>query len=88
MQRMTIAEIIKLAGGPRAIVAESISRGKIITVWAVHRWRRYGVPDDHWAVLIDLAGSGVTPERIFKANEALRRSSPSRRAELQPATAA
>jgi hypothetical protein len=42
---------------------------------AVHKWRWSGIPEEHWALVIDLAetrGSSVTVQEIYDANSALR----------------
>ena len=69
---MTISQIIRAAGGARAIVAAMAKDGTIMTRWAVYRWSRHGIPDTHWRVIMQLA-PGVTESVIYHANEALRR---------------
>lgn len=69
---MSISEIIRAAGGARAIVAAMAEDGTDMTVWAVYRWSRHGIPDTHWRVIMRLA-PGVTESVIYRANEALRR---------------
>lgn len=63
----TISEIIKAAGGARAI--EVATEGKIKSD-AVYKWPGIGVPDRHWPVLIEMAGA--TPDELFEANRAAR----------------
>ena len=58
-----ISQIIQDAGGPRKI--EEASAGKL-TADAVRKWRRFGIPDRHWPILIELAGA--TPDELFAAN--------------------
>lgn len=72
MQPMTISQIIRAAGGARAIVAAMAKDGTIMTRWAVYRWSRHGIPDTHWRVIMQLA-PGVDESMIYRANEALRR---------------
>ena len=63
----TVAEIIKDAGGPRAIHEAS---GGSITKDAVYKWPQIGISDRHWAILIDLAGA--SPGELFEANRMAR----------------
>lgn len=63
----TITEIIKAAGGPRAISdasADGISKD------AVYKWPSIGIPDRHWALLIEMAGA--SPDELFAANRTAR----------------
>lgn len=66
-----VAEIIKDAGGPRAI--HEASNGSVKKD-AVYKWQHIGVPDRHWPILIELAGA--TPEELFEANRMARDASP------------
>lgn len=74
---MTIEEIIKQAGGAKAIA--DASEGSIKRD-AVYKWTSIGIPDRHWSILITLAG--VTPQQLFDANVAARVPAPA--ADLQP----
>jgi hypothetical protein len=60
---MTIEEIIKAAGGAKAIADASAGT---IKRDAVYKWAAIGIPDRHWPILILLAG--VTPQQLFDAN--------------------
>ncbi|WP_245892890.1 carph-isopro domain-containing protein [Devosia naphthalenivorans] len=60
---LTLAEIIKKAGGPAAIAEAS---GGGIKKDAVYKWPSIGVPDRHWQILIERAG--VTAEQLYAAN--------------------
>lgn len=62
--RPTVASIIKAAGGVNAIAAAS--RGEL-TIDAVHKWRRNGIRDWHWPLLMSLCD--VTPDQLLQANE-------------------
>lgn len=64
---LTIAQIIKRAGGAVAIADAS---GGAIKKDAVYKWPTIGVPDRHWHILIDRAG--VTEAQIYAANLAAR----------------
>lgn len=60
---MTVDEIIKEAGGPKAIAEHSDGA---IKADAVYKWPAIGIPDRHWPTIIKLAG--VTPQQLFEAN--------------------
>lgn len=66
-QNLTVAQIIKMAGGPEAIADASDGAFKKD---AVYKWPTIGVPDRHWQILIDRAG--VTAEQMYAANLAAR----------------
>ena len=66
----TISDIIELAGGPAAIAKASAS-GKAVTIWGVHRWRRNGIRDVHWPMLIELSLGRVSVDDLYAANRAL-----------------
>lgn len=66
----TISDIIDLAGGPAAIAKASAS-GKTVTIWGVHRWRRNGIRDVHWPMLIELSLGRVSVDDLYAANRAL-----------------
>lgn len=68
---MTISELITLAGGADAISIASRRAHKPVSVDAVHKWRRNGIPDGHWPIFI---AAGASAQVLFEANEALRRS--------------
>jgi len=63
----TISEIIKAAGGAKAIEAASCGS---ITTDAVYKWPGIGIPDRHWETIIPLAGS--SPDELYAANIAAR----------------
>lgn len=64
---LTIAQIIKQAGGATAIADASSGA---IKKDAVYKWPAIGVPDRHWPILIERAG--VTAEQLYAANLAAR----------------
>jgi hypothetical protein len=64
---LTVAQIIKMAGGADAIAEASAGAFKKD---AVYKWTSIGVPDRHWQILIDRAG--VTAEQLYAANLAAR----------------
>lgn len=59
----TIDDVIWAAGGPAKIAAAS---GGAISVDAVHKWRRNGIRDWHWALLMSLCAATV--EQLYRAN--------------------
>lgn len=61
---LSIADIIELCGGAGR-VAEAIGRPDQSFVL---KWRRSGIPDRHWPVVMRLGG--VTLEQVFEANSA------------------
>ncbi|MEC9345520.1 MAG: hypothetical protein VYB54_04785 [Pseudomonadota bacterium] len=60
-----IPDIIRAAGGAEAVAVEAG-----VTVHAVQKWARKGVPDWHWPTLMKL--SGVSLEQMFGANQQIR----------------
>lgn len=67
----TVADLIRKAGGVDAIASASKRTRKPVMADAVHKWRRNGIPDEHWGIFV---AAGVEVEAIFKANERLRAS--------------
>jgi len=67
---MSISEIIKACGGPKAISSASEQTRRPITVWAVHKWRLGGIPDHQWPLVMRLAPS-VTVNDLYQANQAV-----------------
>lgn len=67
----SIRDLILKAGGATAI-AEASRRDPDgqITPWAVEKWKSRGIPDEHWDLLMDLAG--VTPADLYAINKAVR----------------
>jgi hypothetical protein len=68
----SISDIIWAAGGPNAIAAASNGQ---LSVDAVHKWRRNGIRDWNWAILMSLCD--VTAAQLLEANQAV--VAPSRR---------
>lgn len=70
----TIDDLIRAAGGPKAISEASARTLFPVGDAAVHKWRYRGIPDDHWDLLAELAGvSVVTIHRINRATRRERR---------------
>ncbi|MCO6386374.1 carph-isopro domain-containing protein [Aliihoeflea sp. 40Bstr573] len=72
----TVAEIIKDAGGAKAIADRSAGA---LQRDAVYKWTSIGIPDRHWTLLIELAGSN--PAELYEANLGARTIAPSEAAE-------
>lgn len=66
----SVDDLIRLAGGPKVLSEESAKTPKRIGTYAVHKWRRNGIPDDHWGLFLGLPG--VSADTIYRANAALR----------------
>jgi hypothetical protein len=64
----TITEIINTCGGPKAVAdALGLKDG-------VRKWAQIGIPDRHWAKLIDMSKGKLKPATIFAANQQARSS--------------
>lgn len=63
----TIPQIIKAAGGAGKI--SEASKGEL-TVNAIYKWRRIGIPDRHWPIVMPLAKASAN--EMLKANLAAR----------------
>lgn len=77
----TVADLIRRAGGVDAIASASKKTRKPVRPDAVHKWRRNGIPDEHWGIFVE---AGIDVAAIYSANERLR-SSPSKRGRLRVA---
>lgn len=66
----TISEIIKAAGGAKAISEAIAGRGGKVEPDSIYKWPTIGIQDRHWPVLIDLAST--TPDELFEANRSAR----------------
>jgi hypothetical protein len=67
---LTVAKIIKDAGGASAIERASHERGGDLSRSAVYKWQQTGIPDRHWPIIIALTDYG--PTDLYKANCAAR----------------
>jgi hypothetical protein len=63
----TVKDIIEAAGGPK-VVAEAC--GPSVSVDAVYKWPRIGIPDRHWPHILPLAGASAA--EMLAANIAAR----------------
>lgn len=68
----TVNDILLSAGGVRAVAGECG-----VSVSAVEKWRRNGIPDLHWPHFV--TAEWASPAELYAANVALRR------AESEPA---
>jgi len=59
----TVSDIIQSAGGPAAIANASGGR---ITIDAVYKWAKIGIPDRHWPVVMPLAEASA--DEMLAAN--------------------
>lgn len=67
-----IEQIIKDAGGARAISQASENDSHQITFDAVYKWKKLGIPDRHWPLIMSL--TKTTPSELFTANQRARSS--------------
>jgi hypothetical protein len=67
---MTIPDLIKQAGGPKAIALASRKTKHRVSFYAVQKWAVRGIPDEHWELIMGLAG--VSLEEIYRANQEFR----------------
>lgn len=67
---MTIPDLIKQAGGPKAIALASRKTKHRVTFYAVQKWAHRGIPDEHWDLIMELAG--VSLETVYRANREFR----------------
>lgn len=63
-----IRQIIKKAGGAVAIASQPDADS--ISVEAVYKWPKIGIPDRHWPLVMRL--SGATADELLAANVAAR----------------
>lgn len=63
----SISDIIKDAGGASAIA--DASDGKV-SVDAIYKWPKIGIPDRHWPIILPLASA--TADEMLAANLAAR----------------
>lgn len=63
---LTIAKIIKNAGGPGAVQRAYEAHGLALTRDAVYKWQQTGIPDRHWPIIISLTTYG--PSDLYEAN--------------------
>lgn len=68
--RISIPDLIAKAGGPAKIARASRRTSAVVSVGAVQKWRIRGIPDEHWGLLVALAG--VSLETIYRADREFR----------------
>lgn len=63
---LTIATIIHEAGGAAAIERSAHLAGVSLSSDAVYKWRKTGIPDRHWPLILSLTPFKV--DDLFRAN--------------------
>lgn len=71
MTNASVKDLIEKRGGVDEISLASQRTDFPVTPGAVHKWRKNGIPDEHWPIFIS---AGFPVEVLFKANEMLRKS--------------
>lgn len=66
----TIDQILVAAGGEKRIANKSLTTRKPIAYDAVRRWRKNGIRDVHWPLLMAL-DPDLTERELLHANQAL-----------------
>ena len=66
-------EIVRDAGGGKAIAGAANKAGLKLGEWAPLKWPQNGIPDRYWGLMEKLAGATVG--ELFAANEAIRKGS-------------
>lgn len=64
----TVADIIKRAGGAKAISERLEGRP---SEWAVYKWPVSGIPDRYWPAITKMAN--VSVQQLFAANQHARK---------------
>lgn len=59
--QITVRDILARCGG-----ASQVASRASVSIWAVYKWYRNGVPQEHWDTVMDL--SGASPQEIYHAN--------------------
>ena len=70
----TVKEILDAAGGPTKIAEASEASDGAVSVEAVYKWPKIGIPDRHWPVIMGLCD--VTAAELLAANIAARAPAP------------
>ena len=81
----TVSDLIRERGGPDEISEASQATQYPISAHAVHKWRRNGIPDEHWGIF---TASGIGVETIYRANEMARRAKSNTKPDLEGEAAA
>jgi hypothetical protein len=83
---MIVRSLIKSCGGPAKVADATRETAYPVTVEAVFKWYRNGIPEDHWPVVMALGG--CTLEQIYSANRVVEQQSPARKAKREARAAA
>lgn len=62
---LTVQNIVARCGGVRSIAERST-----VSAWAIYKWYRKGIPEEHWDLVMSLAG--VSVQQIYQANKTAR----------------
>lgn len=73
---MIVRSLIKSCGGPAKVADTTQETPYPVTVEAVFKWYRNGIPEDHWPVVMALGG--CTLEQIYNANRVAEQQAPVR----------
>lgn len=74
---MIVRSLIKNCGGPAKVAEATQETAYPVTVEAVFKWYRNGIPEDHWPVVMALGG--CTLEQIYNANRVAEQAAPIRK---------
>lgn len=66
-KKLSVADIVELAGGRRAVSTASRKTPHEVTYQAVLYWESHGIHPRHWPLLMQL--TGLTVDEIFSASE-------------------
>jgi hypothetical protein len=79
MTNPSVKDLIQRAGGADDISLASQGTEFPVSPSAVHKWRKNGIPDEHWPIFIS---AGARVEELFRANELLRRAKSGREVDV------
>lgn len=65
--------IVAIAGGPAAVAQASKETAKPVNVNVVQKWRRTGIPERHWELIVKLCDGRVGIDTIYAANQDIRK---------------
>ena len=66
--KYTIKQIIEQCGGTTALSQHCKTQQQTIRKWYVNK----GIPEKHWAKIINIYGDDLTPRILHELNESLR----------------
>jgi len=74
---MIVRTIIKGCGGPMRVAEATTHTDSPIGADAVFKWYRFGIPADHWPVIMALGNYSL--EQIYNANRIAQQEKPPKR---------